>query len=590
MKKYYISATVTAFVMVVVFTFSLMANAQGYSFSNDLSVGASGGDVSNLQTWLINNGFDIPAVSAGITSKGFFGSQTKSALMRYQTSIQLPSFGFFGPLTRARLNGWSNNSNAFNVISPNGGEVWVKGTTQTIKWNTPSFLRATFVDIKLVPYQAPCPTGYVCAMDSMMIRAPYTLATGVSIDQRSFNWNIDTSIHDGSYTIQICQVGTSNCVVSHSTFTVTSNSVSTGNAPVISGIDAPTTLAVGATGTWTVHASDPLNQQLNYVVNWGDVATAAGTDFVTASPSSPSVQTTTFTHSYAQAGNYTVTFTVKNFAGLSTVSTATVNVGSVSTVGPLNVTSPNGGEVWAKGTTRNITWTAPAYFKATYADIRLIPDPYQPCAYGYGCPTLYKMPYTIATNISINQNSYSWNVGDVLPVSAYGYGIATGVTVAPEGKYTIQICETGTDNCDLGNGMFTIGPVTTTVVPDVNIVSPNGGQSFSTGNTMNISWRFDGVMKPEYQVKLTLTSATGVDTGFITTMSATGQTSYNWTVPKIIILGDIGKQLVSGNYKVHIDLYDGSICPPALFCSPSVSWGKVIAYDDSDVTFYLSAN
>ncbi len=57
MKKYFIASTVAFFALVA------LAAAQEYSFTSNLSVGAAGPDVTALQSWLISNGYDIPAVS-----------------------------------------------------------------------------------------------------------------------------------------------------------------------------------------------------------------------------------------------------------------------------------------------------------------------------------------------------------------------------------------------------------------------------------------------------------------------------------------------------------------------------------------------
>ena len=75
------------------------------------------------------------------------------------------------------------------------------------------------------------------------------------------------------------------------------------------------------TGTWSIIASDPQNGSLTYSVNWGDNAPAP---LATLSP----IQTTTFTHSYETAGNYTITFTVTDSLGLTATSTVTVEIGS----------------------------------------------------------------------------------------------------------------------------------------------------------------------------------------------------------------------------------------------------------------------
>ncbi len=74
------------------------------TFSTNLTVGSTGADVVALQTWLVANGFNIPAVSSGAAAKGYFGSQTQSAVKLYQASKGIPNTGFVGPLTRAALN------------------------------------------------------------------------------------------------------------------------------------------------------------------------------------------------------------------------------------------------------------------------------------------------------------------------------------------------------------------------------------------------------------------------------------------------------------------------------------------------------
>jgi peptidoglycan hydrolase-like protein with peptidoglycan-binding domain len=82
-----------------------LASVTSAAFMTNLTVGSTGSDVTALQTWLITNGFHIASVEAGTAAKGYFGSQTKAALAQYQASVGLPSTGFFGPLTQAKLNG-----------------------------------------------------------------------------------------------------------------------------------------------------------------------------------------------------------------------------------------------------------------------------------------------------------------------------------------------------------------------------------------------------------------------------------------------------------------------------------------------------
>jgi len=70
------------------------------AFPRSLSIGASGVDVSALQTALEQEGF--LTMPAGLAT-GYFGALTNVAVSAYQKSVGLPVVGTFGPLTRTRL-------------------------------------------------------------------------------------------------------------------------------------------------------------------------------------------------------------------------------------------------------------------------------------------------------------------------------------------------------------------------------------------------------------------------------------------------------------------------------------------------------
>lgn len=89
----------------------------------------------------------------------------------------------------------------------------------------------------------------------------------------------------------------------------------------ISGIDAPTTLAVGEEGTWTVHADTDAGS-LHYSVQWGDEAPMP---LMMMAGESTQVSAT-FTHAYDSAGTYGPKFTVTDDDGHSASVSASVLV------------------------------------------------------------------------------------------------------------------------------------------------------------------------------------------------------------------------------------------------------------------------
>jgi PKD domain-containing protein len=249
------------------------------------------------------------------------------------------SDGYF-TLSGSSTGGGGTQAGPLAVVSPNGGEMWQKGTVQTIRWTAPYYFVPTYADIRLIRYMPPCTS--VC---TLIAYAPYTIATNLSINQNTYSWTVGdvlqqgttnqrTVAPDGQYSIQICQPGTSTCVSSSAPFTIYGGTTGnpgnpTSQVPVITGVDAPVRLSVGQVGTWNIRATDPQNGTLSYSVEWGDQQPNPPY-YLNSSASPQFVQTTSFTHSYANPGTYQITFTVRNSSGMTAQSRTTVSVGGAN--------------------------------------------------------------------------------------------------------------------------------------------------------------------------------------------------------------------------------------------------------------------
>ncbi len=243
----------------------------------------------------------------------------------------------------------------------------------------------------------------------------------------------------------------------------------TGNQPpTISGVSGPTTLRIGETGTWTVRASDPENESVNYYVHWGDeVATSWQNSGSQLTQTIPSIQQiSSFTHTYAQSGTYQPIFYVSDNVNQTSYTSISVTVTQNSN-SPITVTSPNGGEQWMatpnpnieqwmSNYSRIITWRYDGATSATKVDLYLDAEP-PACAYSNPpCLMAFRESYVLDKNISA-QGTYNWIV-------------ATGIVnnPIPSGNYKVRICEAGSQtNCDSSDNYFTISSKLTNSDPDI---------------------------------------------------------------------------------------------------------------------------
>lgn len=202
-----------------------------YVFNMNLQIGSRGNDVDALVAFLIKKGFIQNPSNEPVFGEDF-NQEVANAVSAYQTSKGLPATGFVGPLTKAAMNAECGpvipTAPSITVLSPNGGEVWSKGTSQTVKWL--NIDRGSRFDIGIMPYPANEPTYHV---------AKEILTTS---QNGSYEWTLDKvtrnsdsapiDLPPGDYRLFVGQsgAGTKDSDISDSYFTISSTSTPVSNA------------------------------------------------------------------------------------------------------------------------------------------------------------------------------------------------------------------------------------------------------------------------------------------------------------------------------------------------------------------------
>lgn len=274
-----------------------------------LFVGKKSDEVKELQTFLFNY------YGAPYTATGYFGPATKKYVQQFQKDNGVIATGFVGKLTTdkiiVRCGDGNGNQACTKEYRPMCGQI--------------GGMQKTY--------------GNKC----VMVNAGATLVKEGACEEITTNNTAPDSCkiwYDGCNTCSRSYVGgplactLMACVQGGTQEQIWANrpqcreyfsGVST--VPVIKSFTGPVQLAIDEKGTWRINASVYNNTPLTYNITWGDEVYAA--EKLSAAPAymnSVVTQQTSFEHSYAQAGTYTVTIVVKSQTGEETRTTATVRV------------------------------------------------------------------------------------------------------------------------------------------------------------------------------------------------------------------------------------------------------------------------
>jgi peptidoglycan hydrolase-like protein with peptidoglycan-binding domain len=261
-------------------------------------------------------------------------------------------------------------------------------------------------------------------------------------------------------------------------------------------------------------------------------------------------------------------FYVVNSSGVQS-NVVSVDVVTRPTSVSVTVLSPNGGETWTKGTIKTIKWEDTNDISTH--EIKLVPY-YPPCN-TLSCPAYPTIPiFTIANT---QGSSFSWNVG----------GIWNSKTdLAPDGSYSIFICQTGTQNCDASDRSFIItGGTETGQKPFISYITPASGpvgakvKITGTGFTKTTAGQQDVWFSTSGNVNtggrsIVAKSSDGQNLSFVVPSSIL-QSSEAYTGPREI-------KVIPGVYSIGVDNIGGK--------SNRVNFSVTGSTDTSHLTAYSS--
>ncbi|MFH0734579.1 MAG: T9SS type A sorting domain-containing protein [bacterium] len=459
-------------------------------------------------------------------------------------------------VTEPTLNDVSNNPFTIyqpniTITSPDGGELWRVGTTQNITWSS-----SNVANIK-IEYSTNNGTNWT------------TLLATTPANAGTYAWLIPNTITNAA------KVRVSD--VLEPTMMDESNSVFTIYQPTIA-LTSPNggeNWSAGSQQNITWNSNNITNIKIEYTTN-------SGTDWLTV-----------IANTAASAGSYN--WVVPNTLSalckvkISDILEPAMNDESNGTFAiyqaVLSVLSPNGGENWRVGTSKNITWSSSniTNVKIEYTTNNgtnwstvIATTPASSGSYTWAIPNnpsqnckvrisdalnttindvsnntfvIYQPLVVITTpnggenwRVGTNQN-ITWTSNNVANVkieysinNGTNWSIIATSTPANVGSYTWQIPNTVSTNCkvkisdviepeikDESNGLFAIFSVR------ITIISPNGGENWRVGTNQYITWTSSNINN----VKIEYTTNDGTDWNtLLSSIASTGL--YNWFVPNVI--------------------------------------------------------
>jgi 5-hydroxyisourate hydrolase-like protein (transthyretin family) len=405
------------------------------------------------------------------------------------------------------------------LTSPNGGETWAAGSTQSITWTYTGNPGAT-VKVELIK----------AGGTPVTLAKSTTAGTGGS---GSYAWKIPTTQAPGTdYRVQITSTTYSAATdISDADFTVDSTLILT--AP-----NGGEKWTPGSTQTikWTYTGNPGTTVKIELIKGGGTPASI--TDSTPIGSSGTGSYAWVLPSALAAGADYRVKVTA---GACSDASAADFTVDSVPT---LTLTAPNGGETWVAGSTQTITW---AYTGNPGATVKV---------------ELIKAGGTPATLVKSTKTGTGGN-------GSYAWKIPT--TQAPGTDYRVQITSTTYSTIsDTSDADFTVDSTLT-------LTAPNGAEIWTAGSTQAIKWTYTG--NPGATVKIDLIKGGGAPASIAdsTPIGSSGSGSYAWPIPSALAAGADYRVKITAGTCTDTSAADFTVVPAPTLTLTSPNGGETWA-------------
>tara|TARA_B100000745_G_scaffold249676_2_gene171744 strand:+ start:2200 stop:8475 length:6276 start_codon:yes stop_codon:yes gene_type:complete len=410
---------------------------------------------------------------------------------------------------------------SITVAAPNGGEDWTTGTTQSITWSSTNVTG----NVKIELYKGG-------SLDS-------TLTSDTANDD-SYSWAISSGLTAGAdYKIRITSLADASVSdESNIAFTLSEPSTITVTSP-----DGGEDWTTGTTQSITWSSVNLTGNVKIQLYKGGSL------DFtLTSDTANTGTYSWAIASGLAGATDYKIRIT--SLADGTVYDESDANF-TLTEPASITVTSPDGGEDWAAGTTHNITWTSVNVTGALRIYV------YKGGSYD-----------STLSNATANDNIFSWAISSSL---------AAGT------DYKIRI-ESIDDNSvyDESDANFTVSEPAS-----ITVTAPDGGEDWTTGTTQSITWSSINVTG---NVKIELYKDSSLDSTL--TSDTANNNSYSWAISSSLAAGTDYKVRITS--LVDTSVYDESdatftVTAGGSYSPPAVTSGLVVQIDAADPDSYDSS-